>query len=768
MFADTALSWEPAWPWSIPRVGLPAMLGIALALALLTVWTYSGVRKATWRRVLTVLALRLAALALTFFVVMRPSYGVTRLEGIEAAKLLVIVDASASMTVADMPNGATRWDHVKRLWESRAVRSRLDELAAEQKIEIVQYLGASELRLAEPNAHADGNRTDIGFWLHDLRLKHGHEKNLRGILLISDGADNGTRFSAQEEAGLLRGVCRIQAYGVGDPNDANLRKDIGLTRLDVNPSPAPIKSKLSIKAVAQAPGFANAEVKVEAMIEDVNTKEVKPLAGIARQRITTEKDQLIVLDAVAPELQGEYKITVKIVPHPDEANQQNNEISTYVQVIKKKINVLWVDRNRVYEPVAAICALKAEERFDVHYAVPPPSSTKGAVDPYGPLEYDVIVIGDISAERFAQGQPDLFKQIGARVRKNKMGLLMLGGAETLGNGGWDKHPEWMELLPATFGTPGFVDANVQAEPTQEQQLFLQLLPDAKENARLWNEDFEPLQGWANIKKRDGSTELLRVKGKKDAPLLVSTSVESGLVAVFAADSTARSWRMKQEAVAGYQRFWKQLILYLAQQQDDANQLWVQLDKRRINAGAAEPLGFKFGLRDNKGRDVTDAKFTAKIVGPGKREAKATYVAEDAHQRGTFQGAKELGEYQLVVEVKDMLPTVARFLVVDNDVEMLRPEADHDALRKIAANSDGRFALAEEAALVQFLDELKGQVSGAARHRTTQWPDWKRLPATDHTRDQLAGLWNSFALLGFLLFTALLGCEWLLRRLWGLV
>jgi hypothetical protein len=67
-----------------------------------------------------------------------------------------------------------------------------------------------------------------------------------------------------------------------------------------------------------------------------------------------------------------------------------------------------------------------------------------------------------------------------------------------------------------------------------------------------------------------------------------------------------------------------------------------------------------------------------------------------------------------------------------------------------------------------LDELGAHVAREGRHKTAHWPDWNRVPPSTETRDQLAGIWHSFAALGVLLFTALLVTEWLLRRMWGLV
>ena len=102
---------------------------------------------------------------------------------------------------------------------------------------------------------------------------------------------------------------------------------------------------------------------------------------------------------------------------------------------------------------------------------------------------------------------------------------------------------------------------------------------------------------------------------------------------------------------GFNRFWKQLVLWLAQQQDDTNQLWINLDKCRINAGAAEVLGFKFGLRDSKGNELPQATFAAEVIGPNQQKFKVLSLKEDQHQRGAFQEAKESGEYQLVISGK---------------------------------------------------------------------------------------------------------------------
>ena len=200
------------------------------------------------------LILRLLALAVAFSMMMRPSFAFSELAGVELTKLLVVFDKSESMNVAETAGKPSRWEQTTKLWGSRNVQRRLEQLRAEQKIEVVKYLAAEDLQPDDPAAAADGKRTDIGGWLHELLQKHGHEKHPRGIVLISDGADTGTRYSTQEKARAWRGIAPIHAFGVGTPNDPNLRKDIGLTTIAVTPKPTiPVKSKMTVTALAQRP-----------------------------------------------------------------------------------------------------------------------------------------------------------------------------------------------------------------------------------------------------------------------------------------------------------------------------------------------------------------------------------------------------------------------------------------------------------------------------------------------------------------------------------
>ena len=86
--------------------------------------------------------------------------------------------------------------------------------------------------------------------------------------------------------------------------------------------------------------------------------------------------------------------------------------------------------------------------------------------------------------------------------------------------------------------------------------------------------------------------------------------------------------------------------------------------------------------------------------------------------------------------------------------MLRKAADHDMLRKIAAAGGGQFHRLDE--LPTFLKELAAQPLETIKPKPKYLPDWRR----DRSKGFLPG-W-------LILFTLLLGGEWALRRMWGMV
>jgi uncharacterized membrane protein len=788
---DLTYSLNPTWPdWLPETAAVPTLLGAAALLAVLTLWTYAGAQGANGRRILAVLLLRLAALAVALLVALRPSFGVEVWEGLEPSKLLIVVDASQSMNIADGFNGMTRWDDARRILASQKVTEALKRLSADEQIEIVYYQGAEGLAEFRPQETADGKRTDIGGWLHELHQKHAGQDKLRGVLLFSDGADNGTRFPTLEQARRWRAVCPIHTFGHGKAPQDSERKDIIVAKVDAPPT-VPAKTKLSVKGLVHAPGFKDAMVKVGVWIQSSTDKEPKLLGDIETRQLKDEKNTEIALVRDAPDTPDEYKLTFKVEKVDGEADDTNNEATTFLLVTREGVSVLWIEgRKRPYEPIFALRALAGDKRFRVDYTEVGANTPAGAAR-FGldKQQYDVIVIGDLNEQQFSGGDPAVHEQIRDLVRDKKVGLMMLGGIDTFGRGRWNK-TALAEVLPVQFDTEQQIDELVRFQPDEKALAvrfpFLILDDDATQNEKLWGKDFFRLDGAALLGTvKEGATVLGRKKSAKNdgVPLMVA-GVPGGRVLVFGGDTTWKAW-LRPGTLDAFNKFWRQSMLWLAHQDDRAGNLWVEPRSRRLLAGSSDRLEFAFGLRGKMGKGIAGAKYTVNIEGPGvkipiqptpMRGKEADAAGKEHAMSGTLAAPPTAGEYLLKIaaEGKDADGSTladkkaVHFLLVSENLELQRKAPDLGLLEDISQMSGGRFSPADETTLLKLVGEVRGQVRKESHAKTVRWPDWDRHPASDSVGDQVAGLWGTAAPLWFLAFATLLGLEWGLRRMWGMV
>jgi uncharacterized membrane protein len=779
--AATSLTNDPVWPWSLPYLGVPGFLAVAVLLIVLTVATYLVAWRGKRGRLLVILALRLLALLVVYLLLLRPSLA-EQDDSVVPTKLIILVDASRSMAVNDELNNQSRWERARSILQSMGVKAALKRLQDKHKVEVVYYQGAENVTRLDLTGKADGKRTDMGAWLHNLLKAHGEDKTLRGLLLFTDGADNGTQYSTLEEAARWRNVpCPIQPFALGSATTAPRQRDIAFQpdKVLVTPSPVHVKNKLTVKGVLNAFGFENAQVTLRLFLDD---KEVAHKQDVLLDKTVGNE---VVISCDAPDQAGEVKVTLKVDPMPGEVSVLNNEVSTYATVTKDGLSILWVEgKIRAFESVFAIRhVLSRDPRFRVYYT----ELLRDGREPQGDVDrlhlkqqhYDVIVIGDISAARFSSGKADVFRQIKELIETKQTGLMMLGGYETFANSDWQKITEMNELLPVELTEPGQVDGPVQLRPTAAafNDYLLGHPGNVEEQQAPWETVLAKLDGMTKLGKvREGST-VYAMSDAKD-PVLVGRQAGKGRVLAFAGDTTWKAWRRTPEAIKLYDQFWRQVMLWLAHQEKSGGSVSVEPDSRRLAAGNNNRLGFVVKIRGKTGRDdVKDARFTAKVIGPGKDETEVPVVLERGEYRGSFWKTNTAGDYLIKVtgtgtDPADGKPVEgtaeAKVLGYAEDLESLRPAADHDFLAKVASAGGGKLRPASETELERLLDELNAQPAAQSRPRAELWPDWRRDPASTTAGDQLGALWTSGALVCFLLFGALVCTEWFLRRRWGMV
>ena len=764
------LTHDPAWPWSLAPFGLPALGLVALVLTGLTVWTYLGVPGAGARRVLVVLGLRLAALLLACLMLLRPSLAL-RDNQHPPSTLLIVLDASGSMTIVDEFGPRSRWDYVRQL--VRDAGPALQKLRDEQNVEVALYRFAEDVADYDPQGQADGKRTDFGQMLHALFDRHSRDRNLRGILILSDGADNGTRFPALDEAARWRTLpCPVETFGVGQATTPNNQRDIaftarpGMPAIVADPSPVAIKGRLTVKGTLDAPGFENETVTVRLLIDD---KEVH------HQEETLHKTtgNVVKLVTDAPAHPGEIKVTLKVDPKENEVTTVNNEISTYVTVTKEGISVLVVDKARVWESQRLCDALGSDLRIRVYpawrWSEKPPAEQEDLFQ-FDKHPYDVIILGDVTPERLAAGNPKALAQIRDLVRDKGVGLLMVGGYDSFGNQrsrtglGWRDTP-LADVLPVEMDAAGQIEGEFRIEPTADGLAhYIRVAGKDEDNKALWKK-LPTLNGMTRLGKPKPLATILAVRADTRDPVLVGQTVGKGRTLAFAADTTWR-WELlgqpnSDEGVQAYAHFWRQVVLWLAQQDKIEGNAYVKPDTRRLPAGSK--LGFKAGLRGKGGKELDDAQFEATVFGPHKAEFPVPIARERDEQRGVFWKTEGPGEYRLRVKAwpkgadpKKARPETAeaRFIVYQDDAEMVRRAADHVFLERLAGAGGGRFHKGDEFA--RFLKDLAAMPLPQGRQKAALWPDWRRNTLSGF----LVGL--------FALFVAVLCLEWFLRRRWGLL
>ena len=306
----------------------------------------------------------------------------------------------------------------------------------------------------DPNHPPDGKRTEFGTMLARIGERYGAERHLRGLLIISDGADNGTR-PALAEASRFRGIgCPIYTFGVGRTDTRSDQKDVAFTSVTPDPAPAPIKSDLTVRARLNAQGLEGVRVKIRMTIsrneknpetsEEIE-KEVVEAGRTIEVQLPKAMDNEIEIKTKAPDKPGEYRLRLDIPdPPPGDVSVENNHIETYLTVTKEGVRVLVVDRVRT-ELKFLRYALGSDKRFDVVEVIRQTEGSTGDANEASKLNleneaYDVIIIGDVSRAAFLTLGEKFEAAVEERVKNKGMGLLMTGGAKSFGAGGWKDTP----------------------------------------------------------------------------------------------------------------------------------------------------------------------------------------------------------------------------------------------------------------------------------------------------------------------------------------
>jgi len=729
------------------------MLAVAAAAILLSAIFYyrafGMLRRGQWQ---TLLALRVLAIIIVVLLLFRPVFSYHK-ELKELPALIILLDTSASMSIADDATGVTRFNQARQ-----QIEQWWNQLAGDFNLHVIEFSeGARPLEQASQlmGLSPDGKATSLSAALDFARNKLP-SGDVEAVIMLSDGIHNSA--GKPEQVALRMGI-PVHTVGVG----ASLRSDLSYRDVQVTGMDCPdrmmLNNKARITASVEGIGLAGRVVKV--ILEDEGQK----LEEVELTLDEVEGSQEVQFE-IRPTVQGRHTYTVRVPPVGEEKIEENNQRSAVALVVEPGIRVLYlegtlraeygalVQRFLSKDPDLEFCAL-LQTRTNVFlkrsniegFQLNTIPSDQESVD-----NFDVFIFGDLDSSYIRPEQQQLFVQ---RIRDGA-GLVMLGGYHSLGPGGYAETPLGA-VLPVLLGN---------REIGQVTDPFLPVLsPDGTRHPIFANiADFfptqsgeakvaglPPLQGSTRVgPARPGATVLATcpVEGNQ-MPVLAIQPVDKGRTAVFCGDTT-RNWQQGPRAMdqdSPFLQFWGQLVRWLAGRTSEVTaeaSIVASADKGYYEPG--EMITVSAVVRDEQGEGTDEATVSAKIRGPAGRPDKmemSIVPGPGGHYSGAYE-PKAAGSYEIEVEARlGELTLTADKIAVEvgrPNLEFEKLDLDEKMLARIAANTGGRCMHISTAS--HLIDQLDRTIRRKRQYKEKPlfWPP-----------------------LFWAMFVGLLTAEWVLRR-----
>ncbi len=707
---------------------------------------------------------------------MRPGCVQTE-EKLQAGVMLFLLDISRSMQLPHIDDNSTRWDTIKKALTDN--QHKFQKLA-EKQIE-TRFFGFDNLvspiefdtRLNLPKS-PEGGETDIGTPIFNSTLETRGER-LIGVFLASDGVQtvlNPAVEISQAITPLVDMETPLFSIPLGSPADTGQIADVSIKNF-AEQHVVNVKNKLSATATIVSRGYRDQDIRIELVIIDSLGREkvVDPPTIVTPTRGVEETNVEITYKPTEP---GEYRMKIRAVPMPGELALRNNELDAFLTVNDKGLSVAFIDGGVAWEQSYLRRSLASAEFIDLTFVPIYPSEIEAGSQDLEELfsddSIDVFILSNVSSRLLydKNDNPNGLQALHDAVTDRGKGLMMMGGYHSFGPGLYHSTP-LAEILPIKMSGRERQDFN--ADIRRELHIVDELtmkpaqpseMTNLGEDAVDWSE-LPPLVGanrFAEIS-RNG-TVILESNDAARHPLMVASAV-NGRVLAFAGDSLWR-WNLKGIKKHGrtfkleYDRFWRQIILWLSRAPKDDESISIDFPQRRFLPRGRVRFGVK--AQSVAGEELNGVSYAGTLIQP---DGQKQIVSVPASGEGNWNEVDRdmlttPGVYMLEIEGQrdqQSLGTARRqFVVMDRDIEKSNPVANIERMTMLANQTrDFGGKVLEPAQLGQLLDELIANPPVEKIQIPTRW----RFGETKY---------DSGAFL--ILFVLLLAAEWILRKKWGLV
>ncbi|MFB3852262.1 MAG: glutamine amidotransferase [Vicinamibacterales bacterium] len=719
-----------------------AIMAGALILLLAAWRAYAGtlVSLSAWQRAVLV-GVRAAVLLAAGFFMLRPL--MPGPPDTHSLVVPVLVDVSRSMSIEDA-NGKRRIEEAAELVTGTIV----PRLGRAYTVEVLRFADSVEPAGADGLKATTGRGTDLVGALDAVRERY-RGRPLGGIVVVSDGGDNGSRDSANQPQ---HASAPLVGIGVGSEEVA----DRAITSVSVNDVSMPDAAvDLAVEIASRGLDDAPFEARLARNGTLVDTRTVSPSPGGSPVRLVF---------SIAPDSSSPSLYRVSIPTAAGEATASNNEASVVVNPPVGRRLVLFVQGMPGFEHAFLQRALARDAGLEVDSVV-----RKGADDGQGGASflvraasgqavalssgfpktrealfaYDAVIVANAGRDYFSRDQ---LRNLADFVGSRGGGLLVVGAAGSAAVRGTPLEDVLPTELPAAPGAPmDRAAGRVALTPEGRDHAITRLAPTTQENEKRWRE-LPALAAVSLGRPRPGAEVLVeeQLKGRAARPLVAVQRYGAGRAMVFAGEA---AWRWKMARPAGdrsYEWFWRQAARWLS----EAAPRTVQLSAGP--SGHPDAIDLAVNVSDPSFEPASDATVIAEVTSPSG-ELRVVTVPAAAGEDGLYAvrvPADSPGVYEVEVTASrggEPYGTAKRAVLVGGtDLEMRDVRADFDALDRLARRSGGTRLDPRQA------DSVARALRRSASVATAVSPaDWWHSP------------WSMVLLIG------LLYGEWVLRRNWGL-
>jgi uncharacterized membrane protein len=734
-----------------PVVPALVLLTVAVLLVVLVATTHARLRtlRPADRALLAVL--RTGVLLLVIGCLFRP--GLVIASAVPQRNVLaVLFDDSRSMRIRDAGD-QSRLDAVQRAFtDTSAVLRKLGERFALRRFrfgaDAAPIRGAADLRAA-------GTRSDLAQALVDVR-EDLSGMPLAGVVLVSDGADNGN--GALDDALLALRARRVPVYTVGVGRE-RFDRDVAIERVQ-----APRRT------LSGASSLIEADVRVRGAGSDAVTVTVEAdgrVVATETVRAPAKGDVATIRVRTPPLAPGVHRLAVRARPLANEIVTENNEWQTSLEVREGPDRILYLEGEPRPEfaflrravagdsAVQVVGLMRSAERKFLRLGVKDSLELLGGFPTTRDelFKYRALILGSVEAGFFTTDQ---LRMLADFVNVRGGGLLVLGGRASLSEGGFAGTP-LAEVLPVTIAS-GQVNVDgpatpVQVRPTRAGEVHpALLLRESLGASRLRWDSLPPLTMVNRIGSlRAGATLLLSGRtedGRSDVPVLAWQRYGRGFSAVFGVQDSWL-WRMDTSIPVEdktHETLWRQLVRWLVD--DVPAPFEVAASPSRVAPG--EPVMLRAQVSTPLFVDVNDATVTATVTAPDGRTQSLPLewaLRDDGSYSARFTPT-DTGRY--VIEAvaqrgRDSVQVATSTLLVDErGADVAQAELRASLLKRIADETGGKYyALADADRVAD--DAIFTNAGVTVREARDLWD----MPVV------------------FLLMALLLGAEWAYRRWRGL-